>query len=107
MASATPAKQSKTDASEKLAEGYRYVTVPAEDIYENKFEGVWLNNRHFAPGTHLVAPDIATTLEDRLKVWQASMIRLMRPGNDKATKATMAKQGLHLVEGELLNEAKV
>jgi hypothetical protein len=29
----------------------------------------------------------------------------MRPGNDKATRATMAKQGLALVDGELLKEA--
>lgn len=107
MASATPAVKQSKDASEKLAEGYRYVTVPAEDIYENKFEGIWLNNRHFAPGTHLVSPEIADTLEDRLKVWQASMIRLMRPGNDKATVKTMAKQGLPLVDGSLLNEAKL
>lgn len=96
-ATQSPASQKKDpQVLDKLAEGYRYVSIPGEDIYEQKFEGIWINQQHFQPGTHLVSPQIADTLEERLKVWQASMIRLMRPGNDRATVKTMAKQGLQL-----------
>lgn len=93
----TAAKKSP-EALDKLAEGYRYVTIPAEDIYDHPFDGIWINNQHFKPGTHLVDPQVADTLEDRLRVWQAAMIRLMRPSNDKKTVATMAKQGLNLTQ---------
>lgn len=92
---ATPAKKDP-EVLDKLAEGYRYVTIPNEDIYEAKFDGIWLNQKQFKPGTHLVPAAIADTLEERLKVWNTSMIRLMRPGSNRDTVKTMAKQGLFL-----------
>jgi len=108
---ATPAPINKKPSQEqltKLAEGYRYVTIPKEDIYEQPFEGIWINQMHFAPGTHLVHPDIADSLEDRLKAWQSAMIRLMRPGIDRKAVEEANRRGAGVgVVGDPAPEASV
>jgi hypothetical protein len=75
-----------TTDSEKLEAGWRYVTIPDKDIYDYVFKGIWLNGTgskpDYAPGTHLVPPDVADSLEERLRVWNAYNVRLMRPSAD-------------------------
>jgi hypothetical protein len=93
---ATPAKKPSPEQVEKLAEGYRYVTVPTTDLYDKPVDSFWRNNREFKPGTHLLSPEDADYLEDRLKVWGDQMIGLMRPGVNKAVAKIMDKQGVHL-----------
>ena len=72
----------KKPAGVTLPEGHRYVTVPAKDVLGNPFEGIWHNKTFFEPGTHIVEDDIASTLEERLQVFQASTIRLLQPYSD-------------------------
>jgi hypothetical protein len=82
---ATPVKKPSAEALSKIAEGWRYVTIPAVDVYEHAFDGIWRNNQEFKPGTHLLSAEDADYVEERLKVWQASMLRLMRPGIDRVS----------------------
>ena len=83
--------------SDKLDAGWRYVTVPAFDIYEYKFPGIDINRDHYGPGTHLVAPDVATELEAILKRAAEADIRLLRPRPRKADQVavnrTLAGEG--------------
>ena len=73
----------KTEVADKLEQGWRYITVPKEDLYNYRFEGLWLNDTHYGPGTHLVSKDVADTLEERLKVWAAQNVSLMRPNANR------------------------
>lgn len=77
---------------EQFEKGWRYVTIPDSDIYDFPFDGIWINNDHFKPGKHLVPPEVADSLEERLTVWQREMIRLMRPGRDKRVKKQLEGQ---------------
>ncbi len=79
-------------AKEKLSEGWRYVDIPDVDLYEFPFEGFSINNDHFGPGKHLVPPDVAESLEERLAAWRAADIRLMRPGRDKKTSKDLDRE---------------
>lgn len=86
---------SKEVVAAKVSEGFRFVTIPSEDIYGYQFEGLWNNKDLFGPGTHLLAPGLADALEDRLKAWNRAQLRLMRPTSD--TKAQrMADRGIPL-----------
>lgn len=80
---APPKADNKLQIAEKLEAGFRYVTIESEDLYNYKFDGIWINQDHYKPGTHLVSSDIADTLEDRLQAWRAYNVRLMRPQADK------------------------
>lgn len=71
------AKLSK-DQLDKLEKGYRFVEVPARDIYEYEFQGFWINNTHFKPGKHLLEADWADEAERILRVWDAASRRLLR-----------------------------
>ncbi len=79
---AKPKPATKEDVAAKLEAGYRYVTIPSEDLYNYKFNGISINLDTYTPGTHLVPADVADTLEDRLKVWNEYNVRLMRPQAD-------------------------
>jgi hypothetical protein len=83
----------------KLAEGFRFVTVPKEDVYGTPFRGLDNNNDHFGPGTHLVPSGLADALEDRLKAWAGAMVRLLRPNPDGRAQR-MADQGIPLANAE-------
>lgn len=72
--------------TEKLEAGWRYVEIPDKDPYDYVFAGIWLNGTgrepDFKPGKHLVHPDVATALEERLVVFAKYNTRLMRPQAD-------------------------
>ena len=70
---------SKVEIAEKLEKGWRYVTIPSKDIYDFKFGSVWNNVIELKPGVHLLPPDLADDVEERLKVRSEGDIRLMRP----------------------------
>lgn len=80
----------RTDA-EKLDAGWTYVTIPDRDPYDFLFDGIYLNNEHFKPGKHLVSPDVAASLEERLKAWNDYNVRLMRPQQHAASLAQATK----------------
>lgn len=75
--------------AEKLDAGWRYVTVPATDIYEYKFPGVDINRDHYGPGTHLLPAGIADELEAILKRANEADIRLLRPRPRKVDQAAV------------------
>jgi hypothetical protein len=105
----TPSKKPTPEQLKKLAEGYRYITIPATDIYDYPFDGIHIQggtrkdgtgalNLHFMPGKHLVAPDIADEVESRLKIWQDSMLRLMRPTAHRKSQEEATRRGMAIVE---------
>lgn len=79
--------------SDKLDAGWRFVTVPSVDVYDHVFKGIGLNAKTFGPGTHLLPPDEASYLEDRLKVWNAAMVRMLRPTANAAALKAVNTQG--------------
>ncbi len=82
MSEATKAKPTKAEATElagKLSEGWEYITIPEKDIHGQPFAGFDNNRDHYGPGTHLVPPNVAEHLKERLAVWQASCIRMLQP----------------------------
>jgi len=72
--------------AEKLEAGWRTVEIPSKDPYDYEFKGIWLNGTgsqpDYAPGKHLVHPDVAAALEERLLAWAKYNTRLMRPTAD-------------------------
>ena len=79
--------------SEKLDAGWEFVTVPDVDVYDHVFKGIGLNHKTFGPGTHLLPPDEAAYLKERLKVWNASMVRMLRPTANAAALKAVNTQG--------------
>lgn len=77
VAAAIPTGKLSND--EKLEAGWRYVTIPDRDIYDYVFKGMWINQDHYKPGKHLVPPDVADSLEERLVAWEDYSKRLSRP----------------------------
>lgn len=68
--------------SQKLENGWRWVTIPDKDPYDYVFAGIYLNNEHFKPGVHLMHPDKADAIEERLVAFARYNTRLMRPSAD-------------------------
>lgn len=68
--------------SEKLENGWSWIEIPAKDPYDYVFKGIYLNNLFFAPGRHLVHPDIAASINERLVAFSNYNTRLMRPTAD-------------------------
>lgn len=89
MPTATPKKSVDPVVVQKLADGWRYVNIPDRDPYDYRFDGVWINRVHYAPGRHLVSAEIADELEQRVEIWQRSMLRLMsnRPHRESIQQA--------------------
>jgi|SRR5579859_1362661 len=67
---------------EKLEAGWRYVTIPDKDPYDYVFKGIYLNDKFFPPGTHLMEKDVADSIEERLAAFARYNVRLMRPTAD-------------------------
>lgn len=94
-----PAKKVDPAVTEKLSQGYRYVTIPSKDIYDFPFEGIWINANQYKPGTHLVNSQVADTLEERLKVFERASIRLMRPSINKEAVEAVNRRSADQVGG--------
>lgn len=99
-------KKPSPEVLAKLAEGYRYVTIPSLDIYENPFHGITIQGghgskgdqpgfeNHYGPGTHLLSPDFADEVESRLRIWEESMLRIMRPGAHRSSVDQATRRGV-------------
>ena len=74
-----PTKEQAAAIADKLSEGWEYITIPDKDIFNQPFQGFWNNRDHYKPGTHLVPPNVAGHLKERLAIWQAMNIRLLQP----------------------------
>lgn len=63
---------------------YVYVTIPAEDLYDNVHPGVRINRQKFEAGkTYSVPAPVAAEVEDRLEKFRREEIRLLRPKTDQ------------------------
>jgi hypothetical protein len=61
-------------------EAWQYVTVPDEDPLGKTFPTIRLNKEAFAAGqTYQVPPEIAKYVNDRIKVFNRSCVRLLQP----------------------------
>ena len=74
-----PTKAEATAIADKISEGWEYLTIPARDIHGQPFEGFGINNERYGPGTHLLPPNLAVHLKERLRVWEQINIRMLQP----------------------------
>lgn len=60
-----------------------FVTVPVEDAIGNAHHDLWLNKDCYKAGqAHLVPPDVAVTLNERLRVNAKAAVRVLQPRRD-------------------------
>lgn len=91
----TPSKKPVDPAIvQKLSEGWRYVTIPGVDLYDQPFDGLWINRDHYKPGKHLLAEEVADEIEKRLAIWQDAMIRLSNPKPNRSAQEAALSRGL-------------
>jgi hypothetical protein len=68
------------DPWETPKETWQYVTLPEEDPLGKPFPTIRLNKTEFAKGqTYQVPPQVATYVNDRVKVFNRSCVRLFQP----------------------------
>jgi hypothetical protein len=61
-------------------ESWQYITIPEEDPLGKKFPSIYLNKEKFDPGqTYQVPPQIAAHVNDRIRVFNRSCVRLLQP----------------------------
>lgn len=78
----TPAEP--VDAWTTPKESWQYVTVPDEDPLGSEFPSISLNKHIFRAGeTYQVPPPVAVYLNDRIKVFNRSCVRLLQPNVDR------------------------
>ena len=81
-----PLATKASSESEKLEAGWQWITIPSKDPYDYVFKGIWLNGTgsepDFKPGKHLVHPDVALSINERLAKFAEYNTRLMRPQAD-------------------------
>jgi len=73
-----------TDPWESPQETWLYVTIPDEDPLGQVFPNVSLNKHIFtANNTYHVPPAVAAYLNERIKVFNRSCVRLLQPTVDR------------------------
>lgn len=60
----------------------RYVTVPEFDLFDMQHPPIKVNHLEFGPGTHYLEEQLANTVEERLKVYARSNVRILQPRRD-------------------------
>jgi len=73
---------------------WEYVTIPEIDLYDQPHPSLWNNRKEFKPGTHLVPPDLARSLKDRLSAFDESQRRIYRGTSDRKTVRQIGKGGI-------------
>jgi len=63
-------------------ENWVYVTIPTHDLLGDVHPGIGINLEHWGPGTHLVAPDKAQQISERLRVFDQATLRVLSPRKD-------------------------
>lgn len=61
---------------------HRYVTVPDTDLFDQSHPPIRINSMSFGPGTHWIENELANTVEERLKAYQRSNVRILQPKRD-------------------------
>lgn len=117
----TPKKSVDPEVVRKISEGWRYVNIPEKDLYDQPFDGFHFSGGHgrldekdginkdrqgkpvvgfelhLKPGRHLLEPGMADEVEERLAIWQASMVRMMRPTADQASLQQATRRNMAIV----------
>lgn len=70
-----------------------YVTVPDMDLFDMTHPSIIINGRVFGPGKHYVDPVIASTIEERIKLFRDGQVRLLQPKSDKKALDAMNRSG--------------
>lgn len=69
-----------TDPWETSQDTWQYVTIPEDNPLGHKFPTIRLNKYNFEPGqTYKVPVPVAATVNDRIKVYNRSCVRLLQP----------------------------
>lgn len=64
-------------------ESWQYVTIPEEDATGKKYPDITLNKISFSAGqTYQVPPSVYQFVQDRIKAYNKSVIRLFNPKAD-------------------------
>ena len=67
----------------KSEDEFVFVSIPIEDLYDNRHPGVQLNQHRFEPGnTYKVPAAVGAEIEDRLVKFNKEQVRLLRPKVD-------------------------
>lgn len=83
MALTKETKPLQVNAWDTPKETWRYVTVPEEDPLGKGYPNISLNKDVFSAGkTYLVPPQVADYINDRIKVFNRSCVRLLQPNVD-------------------------
>lgn len=88
---------------------WQYVTIPEEDPLGKRFPSIGLNAQHYESGqTYLVPPVVAVYVNDRIKVFNRSCIRLLQPNVDMKSLNEVSVGSAHapnaqLVDGRAIN----
>lgn len=61
---------------------HRYVTIPDTDLFDYPHPAIRINQHIFGPGTHHIESELADTVEERLKAYTRSNVRLLQPKRD-------------------------
>lgn len=61
---------------------HRYVTVPDTDLFDYPHPSIRINQHAYGPGTHYLPSELADTVEERLKAYTRSNVRLLQPKRD-------------------------
>lgn len=65
-----------------------FVTVPEHDIFDKPFATLRLGPHVFEAGvTYELEEPLATTLKERIRVWEKANIRLLQPKKDDVSEA--------------------
>lgn len=75
---------------------WEYVNIPALDLYDQPHPGVGINFKHYGPGKHLVSPEIAGEISERMRVFDRYQLRLMRPTADRKAIEVTSREGVYV-----------
>lgn len=67
-----------------------YVTIPDRNVLGWDHPGIGINLQHYGPGTHLVAPDVAKEINERLKIYHQGMLELLQPQVNRLVREKLA-----------------
>lgn len=77
------ARPKPVDVWETPQETWEFVTLPDEDPLGKGFPTISLNKDTFEPGKkYLVPPQVASYINERIKVFNRSCVRLLQPNAD-------------------------
>lgn len=65
-----------------VGQTHRYVTIPDADLFDMPHPAIRINNMSFGPGTHYLESALADTVEERLKAYTRSNVRILQPKRD-------------------------